>query len=97
MKQRVEETLLAYLHPLTGGEDGTGWPFGGTIRYSQMMQRVFSVDGVDNVAIARADRRRRAQARVPRRSDRTDPPNALVYLARARDRRSTAREFEEQP
>jgi hypothetical protein len=24
--------LDAYLHPLTGGDDGNGWPFGGTVR-----------------------------------------------------------------
>ena len=45
----IEEALLGYFHPLTGGEEGTGWPFGRTIFYSQVSQRVFSVEGVDRV------------------------------------------------
>jgi predicted phage baseplate assembly protein len=28
--------LQAYLHPLTGGADGTGWPFGGIIRHQAL-------------------------------------------------------------
>lgn len=45
----VEAALAAYLHPLRGGDDGSGWPFGGTIRYSKLVQRVFTVAGVDSV------------------------------------------------
>jgi len=45
----IEEALLGYFHPLTGGEEGTGWSFGRTIFYSQVSQRVFSVEGVDRV------------------------------------------------
>lgn len=45
----VETALAAYLHPLTGGDDGSGWPFGGAIRYSKLVQRVFGVLGVDSV------------------------------------------------
>ena len=45
----VEQTLLEYFHPLTGGEDGIGWPFGGTIFYSRVYQRVFSVPGVQSI------------------------------------------------
>ena len=29
--------------------NGEGWPFGGTIRYSKVYQRVFAVPGVDSV------------------------------------------------
>lgn len=45
----VETALAAYLHPLTGGDDGGGWPFGGAIRYSKLVQRVFGVPGADSV------------------------------------------------
>lgn len=49
VKQAVEAVLTQYLHPLEGGDDGSGWPFGGTIRYSKVYQRVFTVPGVDSV------------------------------------------------
>jgi predicted phage baseplate assembly protein len=49
VKEGIEETLLAYFHPLKGGEDGQGWPFGGTIFYSRVYQRVFTVTGVRSV------------------------------------------------
>lgn len=49
VRQAVEAALATYVHPLTGGDDGSGWPFGGVIRYSKMVQRVFAVPGVDSV------------------------------------------------
>src|SRR6185295_18899481 len=49
VRRDVEEALKKYLHPLDGGDDGQGWPFGGAIRYSKVMQRVFAVNGVDSV------------------------------------------------
>lgn len=45
----VNSALLKYLHPLTGGSDGLGWPFGGTIYYSALFQQIFSVNGVQTV------------------------------------------------
>jgi predicted phage baseplate assembly protein len=45
----IEKTLLDYFHPLKGGEDGLGWPFGGTIFYSRVYQRVFTVAGVQSI------------------------------------------------
>jgi predicted phage baseplate assembly protein len=50
VKQSVEEALAKYFHPLRGGDDEKGWPFGGAIRYAKVVQRVFGVAGVDNVA-----------------------------------------------
>ena len=44
--EHVLATLDAYLHPLTGGEDATGWPFGAAVRHSELLRRVVSVDGV---------------------------------------------------
>ncbi|MDT3671285.1 MAG: putative baseplate assembly protein [Aromatoleum sp.] len=49
VKQAVENTLASYLHPLRGGDDGSGWPFGGALRYSKIVQQVFAVAGVDSV------------------------------------------------
>lgn len=46
---QVLQVLTDYFHPLRGGEDRQGWPFGGTIFYSRVYQRVFGVAGVDSI------------------------------------------------
>jgi predicted phage baseplate assembly protein len=51
----AESTLVDYFHPLRGGEDGLGWPFGGTIFFSRVYHQLLSVPGVarvDNVLIS---------------------------------------------
>jgi hypothetical protein len=50
VRQGVEAALARYLHPLEGGDDGSGWPFAGALRYSKIVQRVFGVADVDSVA-----------------------------------------------
>ena len=48
----VRDALLSvheYLHPLTGGEDGMGWPFGGVLRYQALVRRLTRVAGVSAV------------------------------------------------
>jgi predicted phage baseplate assembly protein len=42
----VLATLNTYLHPLTGGEGGDGWPFGGAIGFVRLILRVTGVAGV---------------------------------------------------
>ena len=44
----VEDAMRAYLHPLTGGRDGDGWPFGEPIRYGELYRRAL-LDGVERV------------------------------------------------
>jgi predicted phage baseplate assembly protein len=46
----IVQKLVDYFHALRGGEDGQGWPFGGTIHYSRVYQHVFGVSGVDSIA-----------------------------------------------
>ena len=46
LRQRVEDALLNYFHPIKGGDDGRGWQFGGTIFYSKVVNRLFNVSGV---------------------------------------------------
>jgi predicted phage baseplate assembly protein len=41
--------LDEYLHPLTGGDAGLGWPFGGVLRYQALVRRLTRVDGVSAV------------------------------------------------
>lgn len=45
-RSKVEEALLAFLHPLTGGVDGTGWPFGRAVYRSELFQVIGRIDGV---------------------------------------------------
>jgi predicted phage baseplate assembly protein len=48
-KRGVEQALGDYFHPLRGGNDGQGWPFGETIFFSRIYQRILSVAGVDRI------------------------------------------------
>ena len=49
VKLEIERTLLDYLHPLKGGEEKLGWPFGGTLYYSRVAQRILAVSGVQSI------------------------------------------------
>jgi hypothetical protein len=43
------KALDQYLHPLTGGEDRNGWPFGGPLVYTALLRLVTRVEGVHAV------------------------------------------------
>jgi len=45
----VQTTIVTWLHPLTGGDDGHGWPFGGTIYASSLFRIVLAVEGVARI------------------------------------------------
>ncbi len=49
VKHGIEAALSRFLHPLTGGEDGQGWPFGGTIFYSDVYRVLLGVRGVSRL------------------------------------------------
>ena len=70
------DALDEYLHPITGGDDKLGWPFGGPLRYSALQRRLLAVGGVS--AIVRlnlvVDGVRR-----PRCSDFMTAANALLW------------------
>lgn len=42
----VHDALLTFLSPFTGGDDGTGWPFGQDVFYGDLYDRILAVDGV---------------------------------------------------
>lgn len=74
----VENALRRYFDPLLGGDDGSGWPFGGALRYSKIVQRVFNVEGVDSVpelVLTLDDEQRPVCTDVPLGS-----PHALLHL-----------------
>lgn len=45
----VKKTLLAFYHPLTGGQQGYGWDFGGTIYVSDAYQQILNIEDVDRI------------------------------------------------
>ena len=84
-RKKSSRSLLDYFHPLKGGEDGQGWPFGGTIYYSRVNQRVFTVPG------CRASRRLVIVLdgeEMPVCTDVTINEAGLLYRHRASDRRA---------
>jgi predicted phage baseplate assembly protein len=44
VRRNVEDALTTFFHPLTGGDDGTGWPLGGTIYFSLVYRAVLVAD-----------------------------------------------------
>jgi len=46
VKNAVNAALANFFAPLQGGTDGTGWPFGGTIYYSDVYRVILNVPGV---------------------------------------------------
>jgi predicted phage baseplate assembly protein len=49
VKTGIEQTLLRYFHPLKGGDNSQGWPFGGNIFFSKVFQQAFAVAGVQSI------------------------------------------------
>lgn len=45
-RSRAIDALNRFFHALVGGTDGTGWPFGGTIFFSNVFQQLLDVTGV---------------------------------------------------
>lgn len=50
VRRTLEARLAAWLHPLTGGADGLGWPFGGTVFFSDIYRLVLDTPGVLRIA-----------------------------------------------
>ena len=50
LEESAASALAAFLHPLTGGEEGTGWAFGDLPTMSDLYAVLEGVDGVDHVA-----------------------------------------------
>jgi predicted phage baseplate assembly protein len=46
---RVNAALNQFFHPLSGGADGTGWPFGRDVFRSEVLQLIDDTPGVDHV------------------------------------------------
>jgi predicted phage baseplate assembly protein len=51
LQQKIVTALNNFLHPLTGGPSGTGWPMGRDLYRSEVMQLIDQVVGVNNVIL----------------------------------------------
>ncbi len=49
VQNAVTDRLTTWLHPLTGGDEGTGWPFGGPIYASSLLGRILTTPGVARI------------------------------------------------
>ncbi|HEY0078522.1 MAG TPA: putative baseplate assembly protein [Pyrinomonadaceae bacterium] len=49
VEMELERALNRYLHPLTGGSDGQGWPLGGDVLFSEVYRVVLQTEGVRSI------------------------------------------------
>ena len=49
VKREIEERIKTFLNPLTGGENGGGWDFGGPVYYSKVYRVLIETPGVDRI------------------------------------------------
>ena len=86
IRQRIGEALTELVHPLVGGPDGSGWPFGQALTVGAVSQVVEGVDGVlavDEVQLFEYDLRNRKRVGEGRESI-TLGENALFLAAEHR-------------
>lgn len=74
--------LTGFLHPLTGGADGTGWPFGEDIFHADLYDRLLAIDGVRRVSGLQLALKDEADTN-PLEDVTALPEGHLPYLARA--------------
>jgi predicted phage baseplate assembly protein len=80
LRTRATAALYAYLNPVTGGPDGTGWPFGRPVQSGEIfavLQRVPGVELVEDVRLFAADPITGERGGAVQRIDL--PPHALVF------------------
>ena len=66
LQSLVENTLSTYLHVLTGGEDGNGFPFGAQLHIADLIARVFRTEGIERVELLSAEFTRTKSNGAPR-------------------------------
>jgi len=65
LRNEVERRIRTYLHPLLGGKEGKGWPFGRPIYRSDLVHLIEDIPGlesIDTIAIYDEDRRIQVEA-----------------------------------
>ena len=80
VKSDAEKALYEYLHPITGGPDGTGWPFGRPVTIGEIysvLQRVAGAEVVESVNLFGANAETGGNREATQRLELK--PNVLVY------------------
>jgi predicted phage baseplate assembly protein len=88
LREAIAARLETYLHVLTGGPDGTGYPFGGTLYHAELVAQIFRVEGVDRVEDVTAQYDGTAPDAVPPmvwRDERQDARNLVGCPSTAAD------------
>lgn len=49
VSQAIYDRLLEFMHPIRGGVDGSGWPFGGAIYHGDLYDQMLGVAGVRRI------------------------------------------------
>ncbi|MCW5854106.1 MAG: hypothetical protein KIT87_28825, partial [Anaerolineae bacterium] len=88
VQERVKAALYTFLHPVYGGPDGRGWPFGQSLRVDTVYALLRSVEGVNYVSevqLYQVDMSDRVNPRRFQSNDRSGaasevsvPPNGVV-------------------
>jgi hypothetical protein len=74
LQSAVSAQLAGYLNALTGGTDGSGFPFGGELRVSDLTAQIYLVAGVARVDSVTADFTRTRSAANPLRGSLAQSP-----------------------
>jgi hypothetical protein len=76
LQSAVSAQLAGYLNALTGGADGSGFPFGGELHVSDLTAQIYQVAGVARVDSFTADFTRTRSAANPQKGSLAQAPAA---------------------
>jgi predicted phage baseplate assembly protein len=85
VRKAIEDRLFAFLNPITGGQDGKGWPFGRDLFIADIMAVLLTVPGVDFVRIVKlfpVSYDKGQFARGDEMQQITVPPNGMIVSYR---------------
>jgi hypothetical protein len=87
VRQEVETRLRAFLHPLTGGPDCTGWPMGRDVPVSEVCEAIEATRGVDHAeAVRLATDRLQLRVAIGNDATRLLPAGTILASSDARTR-----------
>lgn len=53
VRKSIEDRLYAFLNPITGGQDGTGWAFGRDLFVADVMAMLLAIPGVEFIRVVK--------------------------------------------
>jgi hypothetical protein len=80
LQRTATDAMYAYLHPISGGMDGTGWPFGRPVHMGEiyaLLQRLPGTEIVEDVRLFAANPITGERGQASQRVE--VAPNALVF------------------